>query len=134
MKWLIAASTLMMCISCTWADELADCTAVQGVLLRGKVIAGPSFVHGQFRRGVELSHTRILVQVNESGPVYDARIDNVFAADYQKNSPIVPASLSALVVGTEIEICGATYQDPGAPPRSSLDAHRLWKSTPTREA
>ena len=116
MKCWISTLALALPMSCAWADDRADCAAVQGVLLVGKVISGPTFVHGQFLQGVELSHTRILVQADASGTVYDARIDNVFAEDYQKNSRMVPASLSALSSGTHVEICGATYQDSGAPP------------------
>lgn len=91
------------------ADEQSACAAAAGSYLTGVVVSAPKFAHGQFRHGVELSHTHVSLRADQDGRVYDVAMDNVFANGYQKNSKRVPAPLSGIHVGDHLELCGQLY-------------------------
>lgn len=100
---LASASTLAL------ADEAAQCQAGGGSYLTGVVVKGPKFAHGQFRKGVELSHTHLKVKADQDGQVYDVAIDNVFAADFTPNSKRVPEAIGAIRVQDRLSLCGQLY-------------------------
>jgi len=91
------------------ADEQSACAAAAGSYLTGVVVSAPKFAHGQFRHGVELSHTHLSLRADQDGRVYDVAMDNVFANGYQKNSKQVPAPLSGIRVDDHLELCGQLY-------------------------
>lgn len=106
------ATSLLLSVSLAHADDKSDCQAGQGTFLVGTVVQGPRFVGGKPQGGVHLSHTHISVKVDGQDAVYDVAIDNVFASDYVKNAPSIPASLQAINVGDRVEVCGQTYDNP----------------------
>src|SRR5471032_1813378 len=83
--------------------------AAAGSYLTGVVVSAPRFAHGQFRHGVELSHTHVSLRADQDGRVYDVAMDNVFANGYQKNSKRVPAPLDSIRVDDHLELCGQLY-------------------------
>ena len=91
------------------ADEASQCQANAGSYLIGQVVAGPKFVRGHPRRGVELSHTHVTLQSDRDGRTYDVAIDNVFAAGYDAAGESVPAPLSTIRQGSKLELCGKLY-------------------------
>lgn len=93
-----------------FADEAQECQAASGTLLVGRVASAPSFKHGIFRHGVELSHTHLTLRSNADGTDYDVAIDNVFALGYKKNAKTVPAPLNSIAVGDELEVCGLPFE------------------------
>jgi len=99
------------------ADEQSDCAAGKGTLLVGQVVQGPIFAKGKPLKGVNLTHTHIGLKVNGQDAIYDVAIDNVFAADFVKNSTTSPASLMAIQVGDHLELCGKLY----SPPETGID-------------
>lgn len=109
MKRIGLACLLALLGHAALADERQDCAAAQGSYLTGTVVQGPKFTHGQFRSGVELSHTHLKVHANEDGRVYDVAIDNAFASGYQANQRGVPAALAAIREGDRLALCGALY-------------------------
>ena len=100
---LASASTLAL------ADEAAQCQADGGNYLTGVVVKGPKFAHGQFRKGVELSHTHLKVKADQDGQVYDVAIDNVFADGFTPNTKTVPAAIGAIRVQDRLSLCGQLY-------------------------
>ena len=95
--------------SAAFGDDAAQCHASAGTYRSGVVVKGPKFAHGQFRKGVELSHTHLKLKADQDGQVYDVAIDNVFADGYVANSRGVPASLGAIHVHDRLELCGQLY-------------------------
>lgn len=93
-----------------FADDAQQCGANAGTLLVGQVVSAPTFRHGMFRKGVELSHTHLTLKGDADGADYDVAIDNVFASGYQPNSSAVPAPLNTIVVGDKLELCGLPFQ------------------------
>lgn len=91
------------------ADESAACDKAGGSFLTGKVLKGPSFAHGQFRKGVELSHTHLSVLADQDGRTYDVAIDNVYASGYDAARATVPAPLNTIQVSDRVELCGQLY-------------------------
>jgi hypothetical protein len=91
------------------ADDRQSCAAADGSFLTGQVVSGPTFVHGQFRQGIELSHTHLKLRADQDSRVYDVAIDNVFANGYQKGERDVPAPLNAIHAGDHLELCGQLY-------------------------
>ncbi|WP_229751302.1 hypothetical protein [Undibacterium terreum] len=55
---------LLLASSFANADDKSDCSAGQGTFLIGEVVTGPTFSHGQFLKGIELSHTHLKVKVD----------------------------------------------------------------------
>jgi len=96
-----------------FADEAGQCHAQDGSFLTGRVIAGPRFVPGHDRDGVELSHTHLTLQADQDGKNYDVAIDDVFAAGYDAAGESVPAPLDTVAVGDRLELCGALYTSGG---------------------
>ena len=95
------------------ADDMSQCSAVQGTYLVGTIVQGPQFWKAkQTLHGVSLSHTRLTIMVDGKPGTYDVAIDNVFAADYVKASHTSPVSLMALKVGDHLELCGKAYPAP----------------------
>jgi hypothetical protein len=92
------------------ADERQACQAADGSYLTGQVVKGPKFVHGQFRKGVELSHTHLKLRADQDGRVYDVAIDNVFANGYRQGQREVPAPLDAIREGDHLQLCGQLYE------------------------
>jgi hypothetical protein len=92
------------------ADDRQTCAAADGSYLTGQVVNGPKFAHGQFRQGVELSHTHLKVRADQDGRVYDVAIDNVFANGYRQGERGVPAPLDAIREGDRVQLCGQLYE------------------------
>ncbi|MET3119591.1 hypothetical protein AAKU64_003832 [Undibacterium sp. GrIS 1.8] len=102
---------LFLICTTAWADDKAACDAGKGTFLTGTVTSGPKFKSGKFLKGVELSHTHLMVKVDGINDQYDVAIDNVFANGYVKNSKKIPDSLSQIKVGDALELCGQEYTD-----------------------
>lgn len=109
MKRILFALALGAACAAAQADERQACAAVDGSYLSGEVVNGPKFVHGQFRRGVELSHTHLKLRADQDGRVYDVAIDNVFANGYRQGERGVPAPLDGIHEGDHLEMCGQLY-------------------------
>ena len=106
----IAIGMVMLAASCAvMADEAANCRAAAGVYRSGVVLRGPTFAHGQFQRGVELSHTHLLLLADQDGKTYDVAIDNVFATGYDAHRAAIPAPLNSIRVRDRLELCGQLY-------------------------
>jgi hypothetical protein len=103
--------TLILCAACATAlaDDRQACEAVDGSYLSGQVVGGPTFAHGQFRQGVELSHTHLKLRADQDGRMYDVAIDNVFANGYHQGQRGIPAPLDTLHAGQRLELCGQLY-------------------------
>ena len=112
MKQLLLGCALLVAFA-AHADEAATCSASAGSYRTGVVVKGPKFSHGQFRKGVELSHTHLKMKSDQDGKVYDVAIDNVFASGFEANQRGVPASLSGIKVNDRVEACGQLYTDGG---------------------
>jgi len=91
------------------ADDRADCTAGDGTLLSGVVIAKPAFVRGKPLKGIPLSHTHIRIRGDADGQAYDLAVDDVFAAGYRPHVSEVPPPLDGIAVGQHLEACGLPY-------------------------
>jgi hypothetical protein len=91
------------------ADNRQSCAAASGSYVSGVVVKGPKFTHGQFRQGIELSHTHLKLRADQDGQVYDVAIDNVFASGYQPGQSGVPAPIDAIRVNDRLELCGELY-------------------------
>jgi hypothetical protein len=109
---LIGAACLLTAVQ-AHADEAAACRAADGSFLTGRVTAGPNFVAGHEKRGVELSHTHVTLLADQDGNTYDVAMDDVFAAGYDAAGESVPAPLSGIAVGTRLALCGALYSSGG---------------------
>lgn len=92
------------------ADDAQQCAANAGTLLVGRVVSAPTFKHGMFRKGVELSHTHLTLKGDADGADYDVAIDNVFASGYQQGVAVVPPPLNSIAVGDKLELCGLPFQ------------------------
>jgi hypothetical protein len=92
-----------------WAGEKEACQAAAGQLLVGHVVTAPTFKHGTFKKGVELSHTHLTLRGDADGKRYDIAIDNVFADGYQKGLAKVPPPLNTIAVGDALELCGLPF-------------------------
>lgn len=92
-----------------WASPVTNCTAAGGSYLSGTVIDGPFFARGKRIQGIELSHTRLQLASDSDKHAYDLAIDNVYASDYQPDRQDVPYSLSMLVPGTRLAVCGTRF-------------------------
>jgi hypothetical protein len=95
------------------ADDAQACQAAAGVYRSGIVVGGPKFKHGQFRRGVELSHTHLRLKADQDGQVYDVAIDNVFADGYVAGQRGVPDALKQIQVNDRLALCGQLYTHGG---------------------
>ena len=109
MKNLLLASVLIAATAYAQADEAAMCSAAAGAYRTGTIVKGPKFAHGQFRKGVELSHTHLRMKADQDGKEYDIAIDNVFASGFKPNQKTVPDSLKNIRVNDHVEACGQLY-------------------------
>lgn len=109
MKRIGCGLALVLASGLAWADGQQDCQAAMGSYLTGVVVKGPKFAHGQYRRGVELSHTHLKLRADQDGRVYDVAIDNVFANGYRPEQPEVPAPINGIGVNDRLELCGQLY-------------------------
>jgi hypothetical protein len=109
MKRIVFAVLLAAAGSAAMADERQACQAVDGSYLTGVVVKGPKFVHGQYRQGVELSHTHLKLRADQDRQVYDVAIDNVFANGYQQGGRDVPAPIDTIREGDRLSLCGELY-------------------------
>jgi hypothetical protein len=109
MRKVLGTLLLLAISSAALGDEASQCQASAGTYRSGIVVKGPKFAHGQFRKGVELSHTHLKLMADQDGQVYDVAIDNVFADGYVKNSRRVPDSLYSIKVHDHLELCGQLY-------------------------
>lgn len=109
MKHILFALVLGAACATAMADDRQSCEAVDGSYLSGQVVKGPKFVHGQFRQGVELSHTHLKLRADQDGRVYDVAIDNVFANGYRQGERSVPAPLDTIREGDRLQLCGQLY-------------------------
>jgi hypothetical protein len=100
---------LLLASGLAWADGRQACETAMGSYLSGVVVKGPKFTHGQYRRGVELSHTHLKLRADQDGRVYDVAIDNVFANGYQPGRPEVPEPINGIRVNDRLELCGQLY-------------------------
>lgn len=91
------------------ADDRQACGAADGSYLSGQVVAGPTFAHGQFRQGIELSHTHLKLRADQDGRVYDVAIDNVFANGYRQGQAGVPTPIDTIREGDRLALCGQLY-------------------------
>jgi hypothetical protein len=91
-------------------DGRLSCEAAGGSYLSGVIARGPTFSHGQFRQGVELSHTHLRLRADTDGRDYDVAIDNVFANGYRPGQRGVPPPLDALHPGERLALCGQLYE------------------------
>ena len=106
----VAMGCLLLALTgAAMADERQACQAADGSYLTGVVVLGPKFVHGQYRQGVELSHTHLKLRADQDGQVYDVAIDNVFANGYQPGTREVPAPINAIRPGERLSLCGELY-------------------------
>jgi hypothetical protein len=108
-KMLLGIIVLSGLTSYGFATPQSDCAAAAGSYLTGNVVKAPYFTHGQFKKGIELSHTHLSVKADQDGKVYDVAIDNVFANGYVKNAKSVPDPLSSIAEGDRLELCGQLY-------------------------
>jgi hypothetical protein len=90
-------------------DEEGECQAAGGSLLVGEVVSPPSFQHGRFQKGVELSHTHLTLKSESDGNNYDVAMDNVFASGYRPHSSSVSAPLNSIEVGDKLSVCGIPF-------------------------
>jgi hypothetical protein len=109
MKRILLMLTLATASAFAMADASQDCASAGGSYVAGVVVKGPKFAHGQYRHGVELSHTHLKLRSDQDGQVYDVAIDNVFASGYVPEQRTVPAPIDAISLGDRIEACGQLY-------------------------
>jgi hypothetical protein len=109
MKRSLIALCLLLAMGQAWADDRQACAAASGSYVSGVVVKGPKFAHGQYRQGIELSHTHLKLRADQDGQVYDVAIDNVFASGYQPGQRGVPAPIDAIRVNDRLEMCGQLY-------------------------
>jgi hypothetical protein len=109
MKRHVLALFLALSTGLAWADNELACQAAQGAYLTGTVVRGPVFAHGQYRRGVELSHTHLKLRADQDGQTYDVAVDNVFANGYDGRHGGVPSPINTINVNDRLELCGALY-------------------------
>ena len=109
MKYALAFSLCVLAIGTAYADEAAQCQANRGTYLTGAVIRAPKFVRGHPQKGVELSHTHLLLKSDQDGRTYDVAIDNVFAEGYDAARRAVPDPLSSIQVGDRLGLCGKPF-------------------------
>jgi hypothetical protein len=108
-KRLLLALLLAGAAAPALADDRNACEAAGGSFLTGAIVKGPTFAHGQFRSGVELSHTHLKLRADQDGRTYDVAIDNVFANGWQPGQRGVPPPLDALHAGQRLSLCGQLY-------------------------
>jgi hypothetical protein len=108
-RHLIPALFLLFALGDASADSRQSCAAASGSFVSGVVVKGPKFAHGQYRQGVELSHTHLKLRADQDGLVYDVAIDNVFASGYQPGQQTVPAPIDTIGVNDRLELCGQLY-------------------------
>jgi hypothetical protein len=109
MKRLVLGSVIMLASAFALADGRSACEAGDGAYRSGTIVNGPRFSHGQYRQGVELSHTHLSLRADQDARVYDVAIDNVFANGYDARQGGVPSPISSLRVGERLEVCGVLY-------------------------
>ncbi|GAB3453178.1 hypothetical protein GCM10027321_02950 [Massilia terrae] len=109
MKRALFGMLLAMAAATAAADERQSCEAASGAWRSGVVLQGPRFAHGQFRQGIELSHTHLKLRADQDGQVYDVAIDNVFASGYRPGQPVVPAPIDGIREGDHLSLCGQLY-------------------------
>lgn len=96
-------------MAASWAADQQSCEAAAGSYRSGAVVNSPKFAHGQYRRGIELSHTHIRLLAEQDGRIYDVAIDNVFANGYDPRQGGMPAQFSGIRPNDRIEVCGQLY-------------------------
>lgn len=109
MRRIVLGWLLVLASGLALADDKSACEAGQGSYRSGTVVKGPVFAHGQYRQGVELSHTHLSLRADQDGRTYDVAIDNVFANGFDARQPGVPAPINAIRVGDRLELCGQLY-------------------------
>jgi hypothetical protein len=109
MKRILLMLTLAAASNVAMAEASQDCAAGGGSYVSGVVVKGPKFAHGEYRQGVELSHTHLKLRSDQDGQVYDVAIDNVFASGYDPEQRSVPAPVDAIGQGDRVQACGQLY-------------------------
>lgn len=109
MKRILLMLALATASAAAMANATQDCAAAGGSYVSGVVVKGPKFAHGQYRQGVELSHTHLKLRSDQDGQVYDVAIDNVFASGYDPEQRTVPPPIDTIRLGDRIEACGILY-------------------------
>lgn len=110
MKPIVFGWMLLLASGLGLAAERPACDAAY---LSGTVVKGPVFAHGQYRQGVELSHTHLKLSADQDGRTYDVAIDNIFANGFDARQPGIPASIGAIRPGDRLEMCGLLYNHGG---------------------
>jgi hypothetical protein len=110
MKTTLIALLLAGVSMSAMASDATSCSAAAGSYVTGVVTTAPKFAAAtETLQGVKLSHTLLNIKNDANGKTYQVAMDNVYAADYVKNSTSMPKSLAALKVGTHLELCGELY-------------------------
>ncbi|MES2151211.1 MAG: hypothetical protein V4508_15630 [Pseudomonadota bacterium] len=105
-----AFAALMLIAGAATAGDEQSCAAAGGSFRSGTVVKAPRFAHGQFRKGIELSHTHVALLADQDGRTYDVAIDNVYANGHNPHKKGVPPALAAIAVRDRIEVCGQLYE------------------------
>jgi hypothetical protein len=109
MKHLVLGIVLALANGLIWAGDKSACEAASGAYRSGTVVKAPVFAHGQYQKGVELSHTHLSILADQDGQTYDVAIDNVFANGYDAHQTGIPAPINAIKVNDRLELCGQLY-------------------------
>lgn len=104
MKALLFGLVLLVPGPSIRAGEQADCVAAAGAFRSGVVVREPTFAHGQFRKGIELSHTHLLLRADQDGKIYYVAIDNVFAAAFDPRVAAVRAPINSIRLSDKVEV------------------------------
>lgn len=109
--WALAVIFVIECSGGALADSRSTCQAAGGTYLSGVVISPPEFRHGHHLRGVELSHTHVMLQSDQDHQTYDIAMDDVFAAGYDRAENLVPSPLTRIRQNDHLDLCGRLYSD-----------------------
>jgi len=105
---LVFAASFGTC-GCALATDEADCRAADGTFLTGIVVGAPTYVAGRSMRGINLSHTHIVLKGDADAKIYNIAADNVFSDGYVPSDPKIPSPLTLVNDGAHLELCGIPY-------------------------
>ena len=105
----ILLAVLLLWGAAAHADNHLACAAAGGSYLTGSVVQTARFAHGQFRKGIELSHSHLMLVADQDGRRYDVAIDNVFASGFDAHDRGVPPAIAAIRLHDRLELCGQLY-------------------------
>jgi hypothetical protein len=105
----VLCAILLFTSALAHADGRLACNAAAGSYLTGSVVQTARFAHGQYRKGVELSHSHLTLLADQDGRRYDVAIDNVFSSGFDAQSRGVPPAIGAIRLNDRLELCGQLY-------------------------